>query len=73
MKFAKQPGMVGIRKHPTCSSGSTADVLRSYRMRRQIELVFKRLKSVAQLGHVPKHDDRSSRAWLYGKLLATLL
>jgi len=30
-------------------------------------------KSLAQLGHVPKHDDRSSRAWLYGKLLVTLL
>jgi hypothetical protein len=57
----------------TRSSGSTVDVLRSYRMRWQIELVFKRLKSFAQLGYVPKHDDRSSRAWLYGKLLATLL
>jgi len=42
-------------------------------MRWQIELVFKRLKSVAQLGHLPKHDDRSSRAWLYGKLLVALL
>jgi hypothetical protein len=42
-------------------------------MRWQIKLVFKRLKSVAHLGHVPKHDDRSSRAWLYGKLLVTLL
>jgi hypothetical protein len=57
----------------TYSSGSTADILKSYRMRWQIELVFKRLKSLAQLGHVPKHDDRSSRAWLYGKLLVTLL
>jgi hypothetical protein len=57
----------------TCSRGSTADVLRSYRLRWQIELVFKRLKSLAQLGHVPKHDDSSSRAWLYGKLLVTLL
>ena len=57
----------------TRSSGSTADVLRSYRMRWQIELVFKRLKSLAQLGHVPKHDGGSSRAWLYGKLLITLL
>ena len=52
----------------TYSSGSTADVLRSYRMRWQIELVFKRLKSLAQLGRVPSIDDRSSRAWLYGKL-----
>jgi hypothetical protein len=57
----------------TRSSGSTADVLRLYRMRWQIELVFKRLKSVAQLGHVPKNDDRSSRAWLHGKMLVTLL
>ncbi len=57
----------------TCSSGSTEDVLNSYRMRWQIELVFKRLKSLAQVGHLPKHDDRSSRAWLYGKLLVTLL
>jgi DDE family transposase len=57
----------------TCSSGSTADVLRSYRMRWQIELVFKRLKSLAQLGHLPKHTEHSSRAWLYGKLFVTLL
>src|SRR5712691_4880909 len=72
-----RPGTLEFAKYvivfTTCSSGSTADVLRSYRMRWQIELVFKRLKSLAQLGHVPKHDDRSSRAWLYGKLLVTLL
>jgi len=57
----------------TRSTGSAAEVLESYRMRWQIELVFKRLKSLAQLGHVPKHDDRSSRAWVYGKLLVALL
>jgi hypothetical protein len=72
-----RPGTLELAKYvivfTTRSSGSTADVLRSYRMRWQIELVFKRLKSLAQLGHVPKHDDRSSRAWLYGKLLVTLL
>jgi hypothetical protein len=72
-----RPGSLEFAKYvivfTTCSSGSTVDVLRSYRMRWQIELVFKRLKSLAQLGHVPKHDDHSSRAWLYGKLLVTLL
>ena len=26
-----------------------------------------------QLGHLPKYDDRSSRAWLYGKLFLALL
>ena len=72
-----RPGTLEFAKYvivfTTHSSGSTADVLRSYRLRWQIELVFKRLKNLAQLGHVPKHDDRSSRAWLYGKLLVTLL
>ena len=72
-----RPGTFEFAKYvivfTTLSNGSTADVLESYRMRWQIELVFKRLKSLAQLGHVPKHDDRSSRAWLYGKLLVTLL
>jgi IS4 transposase len=44
-----------------------------YRRRWQIELAFKRLKSLARLGHLPKHDSRSSCAWLYGKLFVTLL
>lgn len=48
-------------------------VLEMYRLRWQIELSFKRLKSIAQLGHLPKYDDRSSRAWLYGKLFLALL
>jgi len=48
-------------------------VLEWYRLRWQIELAFKRLKSLAQLGHLPKYDDESSRAWLYGKLLVALL
>ncbi len=50
-----------------------ARVLEWYRLRWQIELVFKRLKSLAGTGHLPKHDDASSRAWLYGKLLVALL
>ena len=33
---------------------SAADVLEWYRLRWQVELVFKRFKSLAQLGHVPK-------------------
>jgi len=49
------------------------DVLEWYRVRWQIEIVFKKLKSLAALGHLPKYDDRSSRAWLYGKLLVVLL
>jgi len=48
-------------------------ILEWYRFRWQIELAFKRLKSLAGLGHLPKHDDGSARAWLYGKLFTGLL
>jgi hypothetical protein len=57
----------------TRNSVSAAEILEWYRTRWQIELVFERLKSLVQLGHLPKHDDRSSRAWLHGKLLVALL
>ena len=50
-----------------------ADIMEWYRLRWQVELVFKRFKSLARLGHLPKHDDESARAWLYGKLLTALL
>ncbi len=52
---------------------SADQVLEWYRVRWQIELAFKRLKSLAGLGHLPKHDERSCRAWLYGKLFTALL
>ncbi len=57
----------------TLETESASDVLECYRLRWQIELAFKRMKTLAHLGHLPKHDDRSARAWLYGKLLVALL
>lgn len=52
---------------------STREILDLYRYRWQVELVFKRLKQLASLGHLPKHDPSSSRAWLYGKLFVALM
>lgn len=52
---------------------SASQILESYRLRWQIELVFKRFKQQADLGHLPKNDPASSRAWLYGKLFTVLL
>jgi len=48
-------------------------ILQWYRFRWQIELVFKRFKQIAQLGHLPKEDPQSAKAWLYGKLFVALL
>lgn len=48
-------------------------VLELYRLRWQVELVFKRFKSLARLGALPKYKDESAKAWLYGKMFAALL
>jgi hypothetical protein len=52
---------------------STARVLECYRGRWQIELVFKRLKSLLSLGDLAKYDPASAQAWLQAKLLTALL
>jgi Transposase DDE domain len=49
------------------------EVLELYRLRWQIELAFKRMKSILGLGHLPKKDPASARAWLHGKIFASLL
>jgi len=50
-----------------------AAVLSWYRCRWQIELMFKRMKSILGLGKLPKRRADSCRAWLHGKLLVALL
>jgi len=54
-------------------SMSASTVLALYRMRWQIEVAFKRLKSLLQLGALKKTDSASARAWLQGKLLVACL
>jgi hypothetical protein len=49
------------------------EVLELYRVRWQIELRFKHLKSLLGLGCLPKYDDASCRAWIQAKLLCGLL
>jgi hypothetical protein len=55
------------------STTPPATVLECYRARWQIELVFKRLKSLLHLGHLRKKDTESARAWIYAKLFVAFL
>ncbi len=48
-------------------------LLSLYRGRWQVELVFKRLKGIIGIGHLPKHNPESCIAWLYGKMILALL
>ena len=52
---------------------TASQVLQRHLARWQVELVFKRFKPAARLGHLPKYDDESAKAWLYGKLFVALL
>ncbi|MBX3638136.1 MAG: IS4 family transposase [Rubrivivax sp.] len=49
------------------------NIMELYRLRWQVELAFKRLKSLLQLGHLKKFDRDGARAWLQGKLLVACL
>lgn len=57
----------------TLREPDAAAILELYRRRWQIELAFKRLKSLLQLGHLKKFDPPGARAWLQGKLLVACL
>lgn len=48
-------------------------ILELYRVRWQVELGFKRLKSLFELGSAPNRDPTAVRSWIYAKLLAVLL
>ncbi len=57
----------------TLMQPSAAAIMEFYRRRWQIELAFKRLKSLLQLGHLKKVDKGAARAWLQGKLLVACM
>jgi len=52
---------------------ATADVLMLYRLRWQIELLFKRTKSLAGLDTLPAKKPDLARAWIHARLIAVLL
>jgi transposase len=55
------------------TTATAHEILEAYRYRWQIEIYFKRLKSIMDFGELPKKRENSSIAWLNGKLMVALL
>jgi hypothetical protein len=51
----------------------TADILTLYRFRWQIEMAFKRFKSLAGLDQLPAKKPELARAWIYARLIAAII
>ena len=51
----------------------TPEVLEIYREGWQIQPTFKRLRNILGVGHLPKHKEENSVAWLYGKMVVAML
>ncbi len=52
---------------------AAADVLNTYRLRWQVELAFKRLKSGLGIHKLPAKDSRLARSWLMAHLIIALI
>jgi len=50
-----------------------ADICAVYRLRWQIELAFKRLKSLIRVDKIPTRTDAGGRSWIYPHLILALL
>jgi IS4 transposase len=48
-------------------------ILGLYRLRWQIELLFKRFKSLLTLGELPAKKKKLARSWIFSKLILALL
>jgi hypothetical protein len=55
------------------TEATAAEVMELYRMRWQIEIAFKRLKSLFHYNDLPAKHPESVKAWFYGKLLLAAL
>ena len=63
--------MVAVTSLP--DSFSPEQILSIYRLRWQVEMVFKRYKSLLDFGSIPVRKPESCQAWLQGKMLIALL
>nr|MBW4093071.1 transposase [Pseudomonadota bacterium] len=52
---------------------TAAEVIRLYRLRWQVEIAFKRLKSLGAFAALRASDPRLARSWLLAHLIAAVL
>jgi hypothetical protein len=52
---------------------TASQILEIYRARWQVELSFKRLKSILKVGNLHNKNPETARAWLHGKILVAFL
>jgi len=69
----KAAGFVFVVTDLDRREASAVDVLELYRTRWQIELVFKRLKSILGLGNLRAKDERLCQTYLLSKILGALV
>jgi hypothetical protein len=66
-------GFVMVVSNLPDTAWSASDILALYRLRWQIELVFKRLKSLLHFDHLRAKDPRLAQVYLLSKVLIALL
>lgn len=69
----KAAGFMMLLASLSPTSATADEVVRLYRMRRQIELAFKRLKSLGGFAALQAHDRALARSWLLAHLIATVI
>jgi hypothetical protein len=72
-KTLEAAGYVFVFTTVPASALSAAQALEFYRGRWQVELVFKRLKSILGLNHLRKDEDQPATSWIHGKLFVAFL
>jgi Transposase DDE domain len=55
------------------AKASSGQILELYRLRWQVELLFKRLKSLLHLDNLPSRQGPTARSWMLARLLAAAL
>jgi DDE family transposase len=70
---ARTGQIIWVLTTATAERLNSAEVLELYRLRWQIELLFKRLKSLLHLDQLPSRQGPTARSWMLARFLAAAL